>query len=273
MRIQVVGVSGYSVEGLLSAISRLYRREPLPPHFYLVYDLIYEQENVDVVIELAQDGEIGSYVLVWKYGRGGVVHVWGDKGPELLQHVSPDITKPHIVELYSVREEFIERVSSFLLSAGFKEVEVKRFHDMICTEEVFKPSANEHITVRLNPSYAEIFAEFVRRRGEEITLEEAREKLTKRAYYGVLVGDKLASAGAVCAKLPEMGLICDVYTGEEFRGRGYATAVTSAATRKVVSSGATAFLCVEEGNELAIRIYKKLGYSILRTRPWIVAKP
>jgi hypothetical protein len=127
MRIQVVGVSGYSVEGLLSAISRLYRREPLPPHFYLVYDLIYEQENVDVVVELAQDGEIGSYVLVWKYGRGGGVHVWGDKGPELLQHVSPDITKPHIVELYSVREEFIERVSSFLLSAGFKELRLRDF--------------------------------------------------------------------------------------------------------------------------------------------------
>jgi ribosomal protein S18 acetylase RimI-like enzyme len=273
MRIQVVGVSGYSVEGLLSAISRLYRREPLPPHFYLVYDLIYEQENVDVVVKLIQDGEIGSYVLVWKYGRGGGVHVWGESGLELLRNTPLDATKPHILELYSSEEETIEKASSILYSKGFKSVEVKWFHDMVCTEESFKPSMNEQIAVKLNPTHAEAFVEYAKREDPEITIEEARAKLAKRVYYGVFVDGKLVSAGAVCARLPELGLICDVYTREEYRRRGYATAITSATTRRVVSSGAMACLCVEEVNEGAVRIYRKLGYSILRTRPWIIAKP
>jgi predicted GNAT family acetyltransferase len=47
--------------------------------------------------------------------------------------------------------------------------------------------------------------------------------------------------------------------------------VTSAVTRRVVSPGATAFLCVEEGNEEAVRVCMKLGFRILRTRSWIIA--
>jgi ribosomal protein S18 acetylase RimI-like enzyme len=273
VRIQVVGVGSYTVEGLLSALLRLYRECAFPPHFYLVHDLLYEPGSTEVIVKLTQEAEVESYVLVWRHERGCSVHVWGGSSLELLRYASLDTAKPHIVELYSPEEEVVEKASSCMRSRGFRATEVKWFHDMTCTEDSFKPSSNEHLAVKLSPSHAEAFAEYAKRGDEETTLEEAKAKLAKRTYYGVFVDSRLASAGAVCARMPELGLICDVYTREEYRRRGYATAVTSAATRRVVSSGATAFLCVEEGNEEAMRIYRKLGYSLLRTRPWVIAKP
>ena len=272
MKIRVVESGGYTIEGLLSAFIKLYRENFYPPHFYIIYDLLYEPNNTEITVELTRGLEVESYVLTWRYGRGGVIHAWGERGLELLRNTPLDTTKPHILELYSSEEETIEKASSILYSKGFKNVEVKWFHDMICTEESFKPSTNEQIAVKLNPTHAEAFVEYARREDAEITIEEARTKLAKRVYYGVFVDGMLVSAGAVCARLPELGLICDVYTREEYRRRGYATAVTSATTRRIVSSGAIAFLCVEEGNEEAVRIYRKLGYSIFRTRPWIIAK-
>jgi ribosomal protein S18 acetylase RimI-like enzyme len=273
VKIRVVESSGYTIEDLLLAFIKLYKEDFYPPHFYIIYDLLYELDNTEITVKLTRGLEVESYVLTWRYGRGGVIHAWGERGLELLQNTPLDTTKPHILELYSSEEETIEKASSILYSKGFKSVEVKWFHDMVCTEESFKPSMNEQIAVKLNPTYVEAFVEYAKREDPEITIEEARAKLAKRVYYGVFVGGMLVSAGAVCARLPELGLICDVYTREEYRRRGYATAVTSAATRRVVSSGAMAYLCVEEVNEEAVRIYRKLGYSILRTRPWIIAKP
>jgi len=273
VRIHIVGSTSYNVEDLLSALIELYRGDFYPPHFYIIYDLLYETENTEITVKLTRELEVESYVLTWRHRRGGAIHVWGESGLGLLRNIPLDTTKPHILELYSSEEERIEEASSILHSKGFKNIEVKWFHDMICAEESFKPSANEQVAVKLNPSHVEAFVEYAKREDVEITIDEAREKLAKRTYYGVFVDGKLVSAGAVCARLPELGLICDVYTREEYRRRGYATAVTSAATRRVVSSGATAFLCVEEGNEEAIRVYRKIGYSILRTRPWIIAKP
>jgi predicted GNAT family acetyltransferase len=49
--------------------------------------------------------------------------------------------------------------------------------------------------------------------------------------------------------------------------------VTSAATRRIVETGAVALLYVEIGNEPAIKVYTELGYKITRAVPWVVAHP
>jgi ribosomal protein S18 acetylase RimI-like enzyme len=44
-------------------------------------------------------------------------------------------------------------------------------------------------------------------------------------------------------------------------------------TERVLMSGTIALLSVEVGNELALNIYRKLGYRVIRTRPWVMAYP
>jgi len=110
-------------------------------------------------------------------------------------------------------------------------------------------------------------------RNTELTLQEARDLTNKRTYYTVILDNKIVSAAATCVKLPEIHIVCNVYTRLEFRNRGYAKAVTSAITKRAIVSGAIAHLSVEVNNELAIRVYNKLRYRVVNTRPWITARP
>jgi Predicted acetyltransferase len=68
-------------------------------------------------------------------------------------------------------------------------------------------------------------------------------------------------------------MVGDVYTRPEYRGRGNAKAVTSAITREAIVSGAMASLHVKANNEPAIKVYRSLGYIIVKIHDWIVAHP
>jgi ribosomal protein S18 acetylase RimI-like enzyme len=259
------------LEEFMRWVSELYRSDHYPPHCYLVYDLIYEPERAEVILDSAD--RPSSYMLVYRAGRWIGVHVWGPRGYELVRELRLDPSKPVVVELYSDEQALVDRVVERLRSLGYVEVSIRRFHDMVCTPSSFNPAPLEGLAVRVTPDRVEDFVAFKRRGGFEVDYEEAKALLTKRLYYGVYVDRELVSAGAVCLRLPELGIVCDVHTLPEHRGRGYAKAVTSAATRSIVCAGATALLCVEEGNEPAMRVYRKLGYRVLRTRTWVFATP
>jgi len=270
--IRVLSVNSCSFRDLIVAFSRLYKNNPTPPHCYLVYDLIYEPENIDVLVKLADSSTVESYVLAWRGLRGNVLHVWGTTGCELLYKVVLGASRPLYIELYNESRELIECVMTRLRELGFRNIEIKRFHDMVCTEETFKPSENEHLATRLTTSHVELFREYMKSRSTELTLQEAQDLITKRAYYAVILDNEIVSAAAACVKLPEIYIVCDVYTKPEFRKRGYARAVTSAVTKRAVASGAIAHLCVEVSNEPAIRVYNRLGYRVINTRSWIIAR-
>ena len=270
---RVKSISGETprLEEFMRWVSELYRSDHYPPHCYLVYDLIYEPKRAEVILDSAD--RLSSYMLVYRANRWAGVHVWGPHGYELVRELRLDPSKPTVVELYSDEQTLVDRVVERLKSLGYVEVSIRRFHDMICTPGSFNPAPLEDLAVRITPDKVEDFVVFKRRGGFEIDAEEAKALLTKRRYYGVYIDRELVSAGAVCLRLPELGIVCDVYTLPEHRGKGYAKVVTSAATRSIVCAGVTALLCVEEGNEPAIRVYKKLGYRVLRTRIWVFAKP
>lgn len=79
-------------------------------------------------------------------------------------------------------------------------------------------------------------------------------------HYGVIVDGVLASIAASYVTLPWIYVIGGVFTGEKYRGRGYAKAITSAITREAISMGATAGLHVEVDSEPAVKLHKSLGY-------------
>jgi len=102
VNIRVLGVSSnYSFRGLIVAFSRLYKYNPTPPHCYLIYDLIYEPENIDVLVKLLDNNTIESYLLAWRGPRGNVLHVWGPSKCELIHNIVLDASRPLYIELYS----------------------------------------------------------------------------------------------------------------------------------------------------------------------------
>ena len=144
---------------------------------------------------------------------------------------------------------------------------------MICTRNDFKPSPLEGLAVRLREEHATLYRDLELERGIEMSVGEAREILKAYTHYGVIVEDVLASIAARYVTLPYLHVVGGVFTRREYRGRGYAKAVVSALTREGVGSGALAGLHVEVGNEPALRLYRNLGYGIIRSRTWVFTHP
>ncbi|MCC6062282.1 MAG: GNAT family N-acetyltransferase [Desulfurococcales archaeon] len=256
---------------LIKSLSDLYDKDPLPPHCYLVYDLFHEIDNTDLVLKLS-GGEIVSYVLVWRSPRVYGVHIWRfDK--DLLSKIYFPPDRRAFVHVYDEDEKIISLIEERLREIGFSNIERREYYDMTCGEKDFSPSNNESITVRLGVEHVDVFIDLMRSMGREIDYEEAFEILRKRRYYGVIIDDKLVSIASRYLTLDKIHMIGDVYTRPEYRGRGYARAVTSAITREAVSTGALAALHVETSNEPALRVYKRIGYKIVRRNYWLIAYP
>jgi ribosomal protein S18 acetylase RimI-like enzyme len=272
VHIHVVGDANASCGSVVEALSKLYRFDPMPPHFFLAYDILYEPENTDIIVLLDDGGNVDSYVLVWRGLRIYGIHLWGCKACELLSHVPLERSRNIYVHFYTADNNIITCVLKWLEGLGASSAEVRWYHEMVCTRELFRPSGNENIVTRLSAEHADLFTEFMRSRGVEIDVDTARKLLTTRQYHAMIINNEIASAGAICCKLPEVGYISDVYTKPSYRGRGFATAVTSSLTKVVIDSGSKALLYVEAGNESAKRIYIKLGYRITRILPWVVTK-
>jgi ribosomal protein S18 acetylase RimI-like enzyme len=85
-------------------------------------------------------------------------------------------------------------------------------------------------------------------------------------YRGILVdGELVAMAGERLALFDENGRgfreVSAVCTHPEHRGRGYAERLTREATAAILEEGDTPFLHVASGNERAISVYRRLGYT------------
>lgn len=252
------------------ALTDLYKRDPLPPHCYTIYDMLYQLESMDLRARICE-GTLQSYLLVWIRGSDHYcLHVW-NTDLELLSTVEIPHGARAVVQLYNEEPGDAERVMDCVAGMGCGNIEKRSFHDMVCDYKSFKPSSNETLTVKLDPEHAELLLDLRTSTGKKASLEETVELLRSRTFYGIIIDGLLVSTASLCVRLPEIYVVSDVLTRPEYRGRGYAKAVVSAVTRKAVESGAVAVLHVEALNEPAIRVYKSLGYGIVRTRSWLIA--
>jgi len=86
--------------------------------------------------------------------------------------------------------------------------------------------------------------------------------IAEGVYYGIRVNGRLVSAAGTHVVSPEarLGVVGNVMTHTEFRGRGYATAVTGAVTAELLRSCDQVVLNVRSDNPPAIQAYRKLGF-------------
>jgi RimJ/RimL family protein N-acetyltransferase len=81
-------------------------------------------------------------------------------------------------------------------------------------------------------------------------------------YYGIRVNGRLVAAAGTHVISPEarLGVVGNVMTHTDFRGRGYATAATGAVTAELLRSCNEVVLNVRSDNPSAIQAYRKLGF-------------
>ncbi len=261
---------------LMDVLGKLCRSDPLSAHCYAIYYLTHEPDRTEILL-LTSDSNIKSYALVWHGGRFTIqdvyeVHIWNPT-EKVIQSINIPPNKRADIQLYGNVSSNTEIITDHFRNLGFKRFHDEEFYDMICDHDSFKPSPLERLAVKLREEHASLYRDLELERGIEISVDEAREILREYTHYGVIVDNVLASIAARYITLPWIHIMGGVFTRKEYRGRGYAKAVTSALTREAVSSRAFAGLHVEVDNEPAIKVYESLGYRITRTRTWIFAHP
>jgi ribosomal protein S18 acetylase RimI-like enzyme len=82
-------------------------------------------------------------------------------------------------------------------------------------------------------------------------------------YYGLRVNGRLVSAAGthVISPTARLAVVGNVMTMPEFRGRGYATAVTGAVTAELLEACDQVVLNVRSDNPPALQAYRRLGYQ------------
>ncbi|HEV8488301.1 MAG TPA: GNAT family N-acetyltransferase [Candidatus Limnocylindrales bacterium] len=82
-------------------------------------------------------------------------------------------------------------------------------------------------------------------------------------YYGIRVGGRLVAAAGthVISPTARLGVVGNVLTHVDHRGRGYATAVTGAVTAELLRTSDEVILNVRADNPPALQAYRKLGYA------------
>lgn len=98
------------------------------------------------------------------------------------------------------------------------------------------------------------------------SVDAYRTQVGKEATFAIRADSKLVSAATAFGGDRSFGMVGTVFTAREHRGKGYGTAVTSAATAHVLGVSERALLYVRADNIHAIHSYEKIGYS--RTEDW-----
>ena len=87
--------------------------------------------------------------------------------------------------------------------------------------------------------------------------------ITEGVYYGIRVGGRLVAAAGthVIGREARLGVVGNVLTHVEYRGRGFATAVTGAVTEELLRTCDQVVLNVRSDNPPALQAYRRLGYA------------
>jgi len=82
-------------------------------------------------------------------------------------------------------------------------------------------------------------------------------------YFGMRVGGRLVAAAGthVISREARLGVVGNVLTHVDYRGRGFATAVTGAVTAELLRTSEQVVLNVRSDNPPALQAYRRLGYA------------
>jgi ribosomal protein S18 acetylase RimI-like enzyme len=87
--------------------------------------------------------------------------------------------------------------------------------------------------------------------------------IAEGVYYGMRVGGRLVAAAGthVISRQARLAVVGNVLTHVDYRGRGYATAVTGAVTADLLRTCDQVVLNVRSDNPPALQAYRRLGYA------------
>lgn len=138
---------------------------------------------------------------------------------------------------------------------------------MDVTKDSFLPN-HKGIARSLNPGDAEALAQFFGAPPQAAGRFKGWLSGAK-AFFGAFEGTRLAAIGSSMVSVPEAWNLVSIETHKDFRGKGYATEVTSSLVERALCDTGTVTVTVLKDNEPALRTYRKIGFLYAEDRVWI----
>ena len=169
---RVITMKHVSIHDLTYSVWRslleLYFNDPYT-HVYMLYDLIYELNKIDLHL-LIHDSKVIGYLLLW-YGHESVgAHIWG-KAYDLVKYLPRD--SKTVIQVYN--RELLRDIIQYL-KLHRCNIYVKYYLDMIVDEKSFKPHESEKVK-RLSEADIDKFIELKLIQGRSISEELAKERI------------------------------------------------------------------------------------------------
>jgi ribosomal protein S18 acetylase RimI-like enzyme len=133
-------------------------------------------------------------------------------------------------------------------------------------EKLKDPELARQLTVEDAAEYSTFGSSF---NSPEVPIEWTQERLEKDLIFGAFLEGKLASVASVSAWLPQMAVILGVETKREFRRKGLASSVVSAAVCEALRRSESCSLFVRSDNEEAKSLYRRIGFRKVGEELWV----
>jgi GNAT superfamily N-acetyltransferase len=231
-------------------------------HAWAVWDRLMFPSQVSFTT-LREDGRPTAYLLCWHGASPTTVVHWvgeaNDPGP--LFDALPARPLIAVVPLDLVDEVVRRRDPA--------KASVLRL--MALDVGVPVPPPVEGRARRLVPTDLLALQELARSAVDSIARSYTHADLAIELVFGAFHLGRLASVARAQVALPSVWLIGGVLTLPEFRDLGLSTDVMRLAVRSALAAGARPALYVREENDVARRIYDRLGFRLLERRGWVDA--
>jgi ribosomal protein S18 acetylase RimI-like enzyme len=237
-------------------LEELATRDPIL-HAYALWDYHYFPDRTQFVT-LSRGGRPKCYLLTWISPADIPTSHWisRDTDDELLVSALPP--RPLTVV---APERVVKKVLAARGPATLSRVDLMEHHG---DSKLLRPTS---ITVRRLTGADRPLVHRLLEKGPEALREGMQHvDLDTKMLWGALEGQELASIVHASVTLPTAWILNAVYTGEQFRGKGYCKAVVTAATRAGLETGAHVGLYVFADNLPAHRAYERVGFRVIEQK-------
>jgi len=200
------------------------------------------------------EGETGSAVVLHATAMGPTLFLAGD--PTAVDAVLSLHEGPRYIYLSTASTEHVD-----VLRRRYQVADVLTMRRWSVTRAGFAPAEGTGTERRLHGRDAGVINALYATDGAPSRY--SADQIDRSIYYGIYEDRRLVSIAGTHLVSPEtaIGVVGNVLTHPDFRGRGYAERVTSRVTEALFEAGCSVVaLTADPENTPAVRAYERLGY-------------
>jgi ribosomal protein S18 acetylase RimI-like enzyme len=260
-------VSGHGGDGAADSAVVSYLEKDLLHNAMDIWNLQSDDERYELYVSRAKGGaEIGAHIGIFHNPEANYVAI-GGRDAEAIVPLMRFIPPASVVTLPALLYEPLkDRFRSGRAILTDMMVVRRGEERAVSTSNSLRGGAAARLTEKDATGYSTFGRSF---NAPPQAIEWARGRIKRELVFGAFLDGTLVAVASVVVWLPKMAVIIGVETKEAFRGRGFGSAVVSAAVHEALSRSSSCSLGVRSDNIEALRLYRRLGFAKVDEEFWV----